>query len=380
LNNFLKIEINRNRIYGLDILRALAILFVVFGHGNYLVETEIYKYLNYFLFDGVSIFFVLSGFLIGGILIKLLNDNTLSFKLVYSFWKRRWLRTIPNYFLILTILITLNLIFKENFKIIDILHYYVFSQNLFYKHPDFFPEAWSLSVEEWFYFLIPIIIFGLISLFKTTIKKSVFFTSISLIVISILIRYFFFQSMGDIKLDEAYWGWKFRGSVVTRLDSLMFGVVGAYWSYYFNDSWIKYKYHFFIIGILIFITMKFNLFNFLSFNFFDSVFSFTFTSLGTLFLLPYLSNFKNGKGIIYISITIISLISYSMYLVNLSIVQYWLLDCINWKVISDFNSYFAIVFKYFLYWLLTIIISILIYKYFELPIMKLRDKKYFSNN
>ncbi|AOZ98503.1 acyltransferase family protein [Flavobacterium commune] len=378
MSNILKIEIDQNRIYGLDILRALAILFVVFGHGNYIVETEIYKYVNFFLFDGVSIFFVLSGFLIGGILIELFNNNALTFKLIYSFWMRRWFRTMPNYFFILTILIVLNLLFKKNFKIIDVLQYYIFSQNLFYKHPEFFPEAWSLSVEEWFYLLTPIIIFGFIKVFKITIKKSVFITSILLITISTLIRYYLFKSIGKIQLDEEYWGWKFRGLVVTRLDSLMYGIIGAYISYYFNDKWIKYKIHFLIIGILFFMIIKFNLFNFLQFNFFDSVFSFTFTSLGTLFLLPYLSTFKEGSGRVYQVITIVSLISYSMYLVNLSIVQYWLLDCINWNVVFYFNSYFALVFKYFLYWFLTVMISIFIYKYFELPMMKLRDKKYFS--
>ena len=118
-----------------------------------------YKYINFFIFDGVSIFFVLSGFLIGGILIKLLKENILNSKLIITFWVRRWFRTLPNYFLILIILILLDSIYNENFSFYSYKRYFLFSQNLFSKHPGFFPEAWSLSVEEWFYLLIPIIIF-----------------------------------------------------------------------------------------------------------------------------------------------------------------------------------------------------------------------------
>lgn len=376
MRNFFKIKMNPERIYGLDILRAIAILFVVIGHGNYLVETEIYKYVNYFLFDGVSLFFVLSGFLIGGILIKLLDSNLLSLKLIYSFWKRRWFRTIPNYFLILTILLILNLVFTENFKIFDKLRYYIFSQNLFYKQPEFFPEAWSLSIEEWFYLLTPLLIIFGFKILKLSVKNSILFAVILIIVWSTCIRYYYYYlNIGHFQTDSEYWGWKFRTQVVTRLDSMMYGVIGAFVSYYFNNFWIQYKSQFLILGIFIFIIIRLNPFEFQQFNIYESVFSFTFISIATLFLLPYLSMMKNGDGWIYRSLTIISLISYSMYLVNLSIVQYWILPCFDWNKIKSFNSYFAIIFQYFLYWFFTIMLSVLIYKYFEIPIMNLREKK-----
>jgi len=60
-----------NRIFGLDLLRACAIMFVVIGHGNYLLSNKYTDIIDIFFgYGGVSIFFVLSGFLIGGILIK----------------------------------------------------------------------------------------------------------------------------------------------------------------------------------------------------------------------------------------------------------------------------------------------------------------------
>lgn len=63
-----------------------------------------------------------------------------------------------------------------------------------------------------------------------------------------------------------------------------------------------------------------------------------------------------------------------MYLINLTIVQQWILGNIDWTPLQNFNEYVFLFVRYFLYWILTVVISILIYKYFETPIMNLRDK------
>jgi peptidoglycan/LPS O-acetylase OafA/YrhL len=90
---------NKNRIYGLDVYRAIAIIIVVMGHGI-LVNPQISP--PFPVIDGVELFFVLSGFLIGSILIRTLEkDNVFNFRSVLYFWKRRWFRTLPNYYLIL---------------------------------------------------------------------------------------------------------------------------------------------------------------------------------------------------------------------------------------------------------------------------------------
>jgi peptidoglycan/LPS O-acetylase OafA/YrhL len=372
LKNLLKIDLNPNRTYGLDILRALAILFVVAGHGVDLMPKARYKYINFFIFDGVNIFFVLSGFLIGGILIKILKENILDSKLIINFWIRRWYRTLPNYFLILIILLLLNYIFNDNFSVYDKKRYFLFAQNLFSEHPHFFPEAWSLSIEEWFYLLIPMMLFTLIKVFKISINNSILFTAVGIIISITLFRYFRYDSL---TIDNfSTWDRTLRKQVFTRLDSLMYGVIGAYVFFHFKNFWNKYKIHFLIIGISLFISMKFNLLGFSKFGLYHCVFSFSTTSLATLFLIPYLSCLKTGKGFIYKLITYISLISYSMYLINLTIVQKWILRNIDWTLLENFNGYLFLLLRYSLYWTLTIIISILIYKYFEIPTMNLRDK------
>ena len=53
------------RILGLDILRSAAIFFVMLTHGARFIPKQISEYYSLLFFDGVGIFFVLSGFLIG---------------------------------------------------------------------------------------------------------------------------------------------------------------------------------------------------------------------------------------------------------------------------------------------------------------------------
>jgi peptidoglycan/LPS O-acetylase OafA/YrhL len=370
-----------NRIFGLDILRACAVMFVVIGHGNYLLSKKYTFVINkFFGYDGVSIFFVLSGFLIGGILIKTLETKRSEKNMLLNFWIRRWFRTIPNYFLILIVLLTLNLLFTEGFHFTKKfpLNFFIFSQNLFYRHPNFFPEAWSLSIEEWFYLLIPPIILFFIFL-KRNVKVSVFHTALSILIIITLFRFYRYSHISTEVLSNfaTYeWNLQFGKQVITRLDSLMYGMIGAFFQFYYREYWLKYKKTLLCFGLFLFVASKFLInSNMARGSLYFCVFSFSVTSFATLLLLPFLSDFRyNNAGVIHKSITKISLISYSMYLTNLSIVQLWILNKIPWDIITT-NHQIMVSIRYFLYWFLTISLSMIIYKYFEVPMMNLRDNK-----
>lgn len=374
LKNLLKIELNPNRIFGLDILRAIAILLVVGVHGVHLLPPKIAKETLPYMMDGVSLFFVLSGYLIGGILIKLLNENKnqINFKLLKGFWIRRWFRTVPNYFLILFILVLLNTLFTENFKFSNYTSFLLFAQNLFTPHPSFFPEAWSLSVEEWFYLLTPIGIFIAIKKLNFSIKKSVLTVAMFMIVSITVVRIFKYYSTSIEDLQT--WDLMFRKQVLTRLDSLMYGIIGAYIAYYYKHIWHQIRKPAFVLGLVLFSTFMIPFTKFELFGFMHSVLSFSLESLATLLVLPYLSHLKKGKGIFYKPITYISLISYSMYLVNLSIVQSWILGPINWPELMGGITTTFLITRFLLFWFSTVIISILLYKYFEIPMMNVRDR------
>src|SRR5436190_15587708 len=92
------------RVYGLDILRAVAILLVVLIHGTALIgESPIGMFTYLKIPDGVNLFFVLSGYLIGTILSKHITTEKFTLKPLLNFWQRRWFRTLPNYYLFLLI-------------------------------------------------------------------------------------------------------------------------------------------------------------------------------------------------------------------------------------------------------------------------------------
>ena len=145
-----------HRVFGLDLMRAMAICMVLCSHILWIYEPNdgiIKQLFALFGFLGVEFFFVLSGFLIGGILDGIYINDNYTIKSVMYFLKRRWFRTLPNYFLILIINIIITVTIGYSLPKLGL--YFVFLHNGFSKMPTFFPESWSLSVEEWAYIVLP---------------------------------------------------------------------------------------------------------------------------------------------------------------------------------------------------------------------------------
>ena len=147
-------------IPGLDGLRAIAFLLVFALHTDYLQIGWV----------GVSLFFVLSGFLITGILIDM-KKALASKQYFLKFYGRRFLRIFPLYYfyLLLVVLVTTWLIsipYRPRYMQIalDQIWYAVayvydfFFATAAFKHSNFLDHFWSLSVEEQFYILWPFLI------------------------------------------------------------------------------------------------------------------------------------------------------------------------------------------------------------------------------
>jgi len=370
----LKINFDERRVYGLDILRAFAISVVVVTHSISYLPSWATNIINSVALDGVSIFFVLSGFLIGTILIKSMQGVAPGFYTLLNFWWRRWSRTLPVYFLIFSLVL-----FAYNYPSFHTAptfkRYYFFSQNVYTPHPGFFIEAWSLSVEEWFYLLIPFITFVFIRYFKVKITDAILIISSIVILFSTglrLERYFIYRPVDDYKF-ELY----FRMQVVSRLDSIMYGVLGALAAMSNSESWKKKSRMKFLVGLFILVANKiFSLSdNHTAFPLYHAVFFFTLNSAGTLLLLPFLSNYKTGRGWVFKAVTYISLISYSMYLINLTPVQEYVMPFINKHFLKNAGGVGTVkTIDLFLYYPITILGSIYLFKYFETPILKFRDK------
>jgi peptidoglycan/LPS O-acetylase OafA/YrhL len=173
------------------------------------------------------------------------------------------------------------------------------------------------------------------------------------------------------------WDAQFRKQVVIRLDSIIYGVFGAYVAHYHPGAWVRRRGLLLAAGLALLllhkVTMFFQMQALTDHALYYSVFSFMIVSLGTLLLLPWLSQLQRGHGAFYRVVTLISLISYSMYLVHLSLVQRILVPW-SLQLLPPLSGSGQVIVHYGLYWLYTVALSVLIYRYFELPAMNLRER------
>jgi peptidoglycan/LPS O-acetylase OafA/YrhL len=344
-----------NRIIGLDVLRSIAILLVLYQHSIFLISSpnELYQ----IRIDGVSIFFVLSGFLIGNILIKTFSESA-KLKAIFRFFIFRWTKTLPSYYFVLIFIYFYFLFTKQNLSDFS-LNYIVFTQNLFCKHPEFFKEAWSLSIEEWFYIIFPIISFLMVYFYKK-VKLTIIYLSIIFILFSTFMRLFHYSQNEHLVVNEIL-----RKIVLYRFDSIIFGVICACAYFYYPKKWNSYKFLFLFIGFILLIIFEIGITIY-------PPFYFSLESLIIVCFLPYLSIFKEfNLTILNFIFSFISKISYSLYLVNLTIVQ-----IIFMPVLKKYVSFLYPVeyLQYIYFWVLTFIFAFLLNKFIEKPFLKLRNK------
>lgn len=155
----------------------------------------------------------------------------------------------------------------------------------------------------------------------------------------------------------------------------MYGVIGAYIAYYHADTWKRYPNALFIIGIcLLYLHYAQYIFGYFGLLY-SCVFAYSIPPLGVLCLLPRLTLIKKGKGILYKSITSISIISYSLYLLNYSLIRTYLIEDLLNPHLSSFLTVSALkITDYAIFWLFTVAGGILLYKHVEQPMTELRDR------
>lgn len=368
-NNPIAREMRKNRVFGLDVLRALAIILVLIGHCAILMPPRAQLYLNSLVvIDAVTLFFVLSGFLIGRILIKTFEQEQVTFKTVTHFWLRRWFRTLPAYF---TVLFLLALIYQEHNKRL-LLRYALFLQNFNTPIKEWFTESWSLSIEEWFYLITPLVFLLAIRIFKPDTRKAFLYTSLAFIIAFPLYRLYKFYHLPLIR-DHRNWDFFFRMQVTTRLDSLMYGVFGAWVYYYHREKWQQRRKLRAIIGaVMILLARAIGIYYIVVHEgLYSSVFSFSIEAFAVLLILPYFEGIKTGKGFLAPVMTFTSIISYSIYLLNFTLVALWLM-----YIWPDFglSGYSYHLMRFIAFWTLSISLSVCLYLLVEHPFLKLRDK------
>jgi peptidoglycan/LPS O-acetylase OafA/YrhL len=308
----------RERMLGLDLLRSFAIGAVLvshFGDGF----TALYGMhqpvaLSHGGFYGVELFFVLSGFLIGRILLDLV-DRDRSPRAWMTFMLRRWLRTLPLYYLWLVVLL-LALPPAEQ-AASHLLRYASFTQNLAWPMPadNWFGVSWTLAVEEWFYLLFSVALFLLLQARRGTGGAW------SVILLFLLLP------LGARLLWVAPSDWTGEKAVLFGLDPIAYGVLAAAIvrrrAVTARQAGMGLLLGVLLLGVATQILEP--LLNpppiatppLIMLGFFVA------TCAGYAFCLPAAAVFRGGTGWLPATIRLIARLSYSLYIVHLSVLEFF---------------------------------------------------------
>ena len=136
--------------------------------------------------------------------------------------------------------------------------------------------------------------------------------------------------------------------------------------YYYKDFWGALKWVSLLLGIglIAFILIYYQAPNTL----YKQTVYFSLSSISVMFLLPVFSLWEISPGYFNRGVTHISKISYSMYLINLALVAEVIKH--NFPPAGKLDT----LLKYGAYWVIVIVVSSLLYRYFEKPMTNLRDK------
>lgn len=146
-------SLRSRRVHGLDTLRALAVSLVVLHHYVLFVSGRAtFGWVGELGWAGVDLFFALSGYLIGNQIFAAMG-NSEGFSLRH-FYARRFLRTLPNFYVVLALYFMWPA-FRGDAPLLPLWKYLTFTQNIALEPGTAFSHAWSLSIEEQFYMLLP---------------------------------------------------------------------------------------------------------------------------------------------------------------------------------------------------------------------------------
>lgn len=204
---------------GLDILRTIAVILVLFRHSN--LEVNIWKDFGWL---GVDLFFVLSGFLISGLLFNEYKEQQqINLK---RFLIRRGFKIFPPFYFFMFATLSFNYFYglQTNIEPIKLV------SELFYLQsyaPTIWIHTWSLAVEEHFYIAFSSTLFFLTKGQFIDKKKQFITAMIGLLIISFLLR---FQVSYAHKEDVYYSFMKTH----LRADGILIGILLSY-LYHFTD-------------------------------------------------------------------------------------------------------------------------------------------------
>jgi len=205
---------------------------------GFVSENPTFGFISVLGWAGVDLFFVLSGFLIGDqILSGIAKGRTLSLP---AFYKRRLLRTLPNYWVVLALFFLFPTFMGGN-PPPPLWRFLTFTQNILLTPGTAFSHAWSLCVEEQFYLLVPLLCLLFVRTGKPRAAAWAAFGA--LLAIGIAARWYYWLQYGLVNGDASYsrvpyYGRIYYGSI-SRFDEFLPGVAIAFAKNFHPAAWEK---------------------------------------------------------------------------------------------------------------------------------------------
>lgn len=339
----------------LDILRGLAILLVLFRH------RDIIGPLTKIGWVGVDLFFVLSGYLVSGLLFKeYKNKNKIDGT---KFLLRRGFKIWPSFYFLILITFLLRDIFPWD-------GWNAFLAEIFFLQnylPHLWGPTWSLAVEEHFYIFLIIIISATLYRIKNLIGfDKVLLTILTIVLLTRIINVYF--------NPEITWNHHLNPSHL-RIDSLCFGVLISYY-YNFNYQSLKNyyeKYKNLLFAIFATFIIPFFFLSYKSVFVVTIGFTILYIAFGILLILTIFGYFDRkqlqNKLLKHFSawLAIAGVASYNIYLWHIP-VNTWIIKKLETEYISNEVVVFAI------YFLISILTGLLITHTLESYFLRLREK------
>lgn len=353
------------RRFGLDAMRAVAVLCVIVAHFTPLMvfewrtERDVFRWFVYLGAIGVDIFFALSGYLIGGILWRNLHRLHQP-AVVRRFWMRRWLRTLPAAYV--SAVVVWLIAAPQNIR--DYLSSIVFlgTINPYYVTTEL-GFWWSLGAEEAFYFFFPLVI----SLLMAVMHKERAWVGGLLIfgVTSMLIRVVL-----QIILPEEVVG-NIEFAIYARLDSMIWGVLLA-WIRQVRPQWFdRLAQYGFAPGMIVFWLGYMLLLEQWRWYGVAIFAGHMLTTTGAALIIPAMEHVRTlgWRGLDRV-ISWVALVSYSAYLYHIMMANR--LER-SFGPATDYTMMAGLAVAYLI---MTFVISWVSYRFVEEPVLRWRDAHY----
>lgn len=313
---------SNNKNLGLDIIRVFSAFLVILCHSGYFSIGIHPSLVTYSGILAVDFFFVLSGLLVGRRLILAVTDPQPAQPLKI-FYVSRFFRTVPLYYLMLLVTGFLK-------GTLPPLRCFLFLHNFSDSDIWFMPVAWSLSIEMWFYFVIPPVFLLLFNAFrrKATEQTSVFLATGVLYLIPLILR------IVCVMLFDPEWDTGVRKQILLRLDAILLGVFFAGVKLYAKNIYkkiagSKLTLAVSVIGILVSFFLHRNYYS-LDGNYDNSslskIFAFTLLPMLCILLVVYLENCEALNGLrryrFFRLFFWLSSLTYGIYLIQLPVFEF----------------------------------------------------------